>query len=77
MIPQLDDEINEGSKGWKTNRMGRAELNILRLAVYEIRHDDSVPVKVAVNEAVELAKEYCGPDAPGFINGLLAGFITQ
>ena len=77
MLPQLDAEINEVARGWKTNRMGRAELNILRLAVYEIRHDTSVPAKVAVNEAVELAKEYCSPDAPGFINGILAGFVTE
>jgi N utilization substance protein B len=75
MIPELDAEINAVAEGWKTNRMGKAELNILRLAVYEIRHDDSVPVKVAINEAVELSKEYCGDDAPGFINGLLAHFV--
>ena len=74
MSEQLDNEINEVARGWKTNRMGRAELNILRLAVYEIRYDDSIPVKVAINEAVELAKEYCDKDAPTFINGMLAHF---
>jgi len=74
-IPELDREINAKAEGWKTNRMGRAELNILRLAVYEIQYDDSVPVKVAINEAVELSKEYCNDDAPAFINGLLAHFV--
>ncbi len=77
MIPQLDAEINEVARGWKTNRMGKAELNILRLAVYEIRYDSSVPVKVAINEAVELAKVYCNDDAPAFINGLLAHFARE
>ncbi len=74
MLPQLDEEINAVARGWKTNRMGKAELNILRLAVYEIRYDESIPVKVAINEAVELAKVYCSDDAPAFINGLLAHF---
>jgi len=74
MLTQLDDEINAVAEGWKTNRMGKAELNILRLAVYEIRYDESIPVKVAINEAVELAKEYCNQDAPAFINGMLAHF---
>ena len=52
------------------------ELNILRLALYEIMYDDSVPVKVAINEAVELSKEYCNDDAPAFINGMLAHFAV-
>ena len=74
MLTQLDEEINAVAEGWKKNRMGKAELNILRLAVYEIRYDESIPVKVAINEAVELAKEYCNQDAPSFINGMLAHF---
>ena len=74
-IPDLDRQINEVAEGWKTNRMGKAELNILRLALYEIKYDDSVPVKVAINEAVALSKEYCNDDTPGFINGMLANFV--
>lgn len=74
-IPELDRQINEVAEGWKTNRMGKAELNILRLALYEIKYDDSVPVKVAINEAVELSKVYCNDDTPGFINGMLANFV--
>ena len=77
MLGALDQEIDEIAEGWKTNRMGRAELNILRLAVYEIRYDDEVPDKVAVNEAVELAKEYCSEDAPAFINGILKHFVRK
>ncbi len=74
MTEKLDAEIDEVARGWKTNRMGKAELNILRLAIYEMRYDESIPVKVAINEAVELAKEYCDKDAPAFINGMLAHF---
>ena len=74
-IPELDRQINEVAEGWKTNRMGKAELNILRLALYEIKYDDSVPVKVAINEAVKLSKEYCNDDTPAFINGMLANFV--
>ena len=77
MESELDAEIDSKAKGWTTKYMGRAELNILRLAVYELNHDDSIPAKVAVNEAVELAKVYCNDDAPSFINGLLAHFIKD
>ena len=76
-IPEIDEKINAVAEGWKTNRMGKAELNILRLAVYEILYDTGVPVKVSINEAVELAKEYCNDDAPAFINGMLARFVTE
>ena len=75
MLPELDEDIDSVARGWKTNRMGKAELNILRIAIYEIKYDESVPVKVAINEAVELAKEYCNADAPAFINGMLAHFV--
>lgn len=71
-IPELDAKINGVAKGWKTDRMGKTELAILRLAVYEMLYDESVPVKVAINEAVELAKKYGGDDSPAFVNGILA-----
>ena len=72
LVPQLDEKINEVARGWKTSRMGKADLAILRLAVYEMLYDESVPVKVAINEAVELAKKYGGDDSPSFVNGILA-----
>lgn len=72
---ELDALINSVAEGWNTKRMGRAELNILRLALYEMRCDESVPVKVAINEAVELAKEYGEDDAPAFVNGILARLV--
>ena len=51
--------------------MNRVDLTILRLAVYEMRYDDSVPVSVAINEAVELGKRFGGDDSGSFINGIL------
>ena len=77
MEAELDAEIDAVAKGWTTAYMGKAELNILRIAVYEINHDAAVPDKVAVNEAIELAKLYCNDDAPKFINGLLAHFVHK
>lgn len=70
-IPEIDGKINGVAKGWKTDRMGKAELAILRLAVYEMLFDEDVPVKVAINEAVELAKKFGGDDSPAFVNGIL------
>ena len=64
--------IKEISSGWKLERIGKAELAILRLAVYEMKYDEDVPFKVAINEAVELSKIYCNEDAKSFVNGLLA-----
>lgn len=69
---EIDSRINEVAKGWKTKRMGKVELTIIRLAVYEIEYDDDIPTGVAINEAVELAKRYGAKDAPSFVNGILA-----
>lgn len=71
-LPEIDKLIGDASKGWKTTRMNKADLSILRLAVYEMRWDDDVPVGVAIDEAVELAKKYSGDDGPSFVNGVLA-----
>lgn len=74
---ELDQKIDSVSEGWKTARMGKAELSILRLAIYEIFYDDQVPVKVAINEAVDLAKEYCNDETPAFVNGILAKLVRD
>ena len=71
-LSEIDKLINETVKGWKTTRMNKADLSILRLAVYEMRWDDDVPVGVAIDEAVELAKRSSSEDGPSFINGVLA-----
>ena len=75
-IPELDGRLNEVAQGWKTGRMGRVELTILRQALYEMLYDTEVPEKVAINEAVDLAKKYGGKDSPAFINGILAKLVT-
>ena len=69
---EIDTLLNTHTTGWKTSRMNKADLSILRLAVYEMRWDDDVPVGVAIDEAVELAKKYSSDDGPSFINGVLA-----
>ena len=74
-IPELDERINGVAEGWKTKRMGRVELAILRLALYEISFDDDIPEKVAINEAVELARKFGGDDSPAFVNGILAKLV--
>ncbi len=74
-IPDLDAQINEIAKGWTTRRMGKVELTILRLALFEIKFDEDVPEKVAINEAVELAKKFGGDDSASFVNGILAKLV--
>lgn len=76
-ISEMDPVIEKCSKGWKLNRIGKADITILRLAIYEMKYDDNVPVKVAINEAVELAKRYGIDNSPGFINGILANVAKQ
>ena len=70
-LADIDAKISEISVGWKKQRLGKVELAILRLAIYEILFDEDIPVNVAINEAVELAKKYGGDDSPSFVNGLL------
>jgi N utilization substance protein B len=71
-LDEIDQILSEASSGWKLNRMSKVDLTILRLAIFEIRFDEDIPVKVAINEAVEIAKTFGGDDSPGFINGVLA-----
>ena len=71
-VKEIDGILNKLSEGWKTTRMNRVDLTILRLATYEIKWDDEVPTGVAINEAVELAKKYSSDDGPAFVNGVLA-----
>ncbi len=76
-VEELDGQINDVAEGWKTRRMGKVDLTIIRLALYEILHDDAVPEKVAINEAVELAKKFGGDDSPSFINGVLGKLVRR
>lgn len=69
---EIDELLDDLTTGWKTGRMSRVDLTILRLATYELLWDESIPTKVAINEAVELAKKYSSDSGPSFINGVLA-----
>lgn len=71
-LSELDDVINKNSKGWDVSRIGKVDLAILRLAVYEVLFDDDIPVGVAIDEAVELAKKYGQDESSSFVNGILA-----
>lgn len=71
-IEEIDAMIEKDAEGWKLKRIPKADLTIMRLAVYEIYYDDKVPAKVAINEAVELAKKFGGEKSSGFINAILA-----
>ena len=77
LLPEIDERISKCSKGWKLDRIAKAELAILRLAVYEAVYDEDVPVGVAVNEAVELAKEYGNDNGPSFVNGILGNIVNE
>ena len=74
-LPEIDKELDAVAKGWKTGRMGKVELTILRLAEYEIKYDEEIPTGVAINEAVELGKLFGGEDSFAFINGILAKLV--
>jgi N utilization substance protein B len=67
----LDESISKHATGWSLDRIAPLERNILRVALHEMRDRADVPAEVAIDEAIEAAKELCGADAPGFINGIL------
>ena len=70
-LAEIDEAIQTASKNWRLERMSRVDRNILRLATYELRFSESVPVKVIINEAVELAKRFGASESPAFVNGVL------
>ena len=74
---ELDEKIRKYLKGWTMDRISKTDLAILRLAIYEITYRDDIPYKVSVNEAVELAKTFSDSTSSSFINGVLAGVVTE
>lgn len=74
-LETIDEMLNSRAENWNTARMGKVDLTILRLAVYEIVFDEDVPAGVAINEAVELAKKFGQDASSGFVNGILAKFV--
>jgi len=73
-LPEIDKNISERATGWTIDRFGKVDLAIIRLAVYEILFDESIPLGVSINEAVELAKKYGRDESGSFVNGVLAKF---
>jgi transcription antitermination protein NusB len=74
---ELDALISAHAKGWSLDRIAPVERNILRVALHELRSRPDVPVEVAIDEAIEAAKELCSADAPGFVNGILGAVARQ
>lgn len=74
---ELDAIIARHAKGWKLERIAPLERNVMRVALYEIEHSPDVPHEVAIDEAVGVAKEYCGADAPAFVNGILGAALRE
>ena len=71
----LDTLIEQNAVGWRLSRIGKVDLSILRLAIYEMLCREDVPESVAINEAVELAKKFASEDDASFINGLLGAYV--
>ena len=75
VLETIDAAVNNAAEKWKTSRMSKVDLTIIRLAVYEMRYDEEIPVSVAINEAVELAKKFGTDESAGFVNGILAKLV--
>jgi N utilization substance protein B len=70
-LAELDELLGRASRNWRLERMARVDRNLLRLALYELKHGGDVPAKVAINEAIEIAKRYGTAESPAFVNGIL------
>jgi N utilization substance protein B len=81
--PELDERIEQHARGWALDRIAPLERAILRTALLEMLHPDVVeadrpiPAEGAIDEAVEIAKAFCGADAPGFVNGILGAVLRE
>ena len=75
LLQEIDAKIDQVSRGWKIDRMGKTDLTVLRLAYYEMQYDDEIPTGVAINEGVELAKLFGREESPAFVNGILAKLV--
>ncbi len=76
-LPELDNEISRLSRDWKLERIAAVDRSIMRMALYEIFHETETPYNVSINEAVEIAKKYCGEQSSKFINGILGKVIQE
>ena len=76
-LPELDHQLNEKTERWNTKRFGKVELTVMRLALYEMLFDDTIPDGVAIDEAVTIAKKYGQESSGAFVNGVLVKFIKK
>ncbi|HLM31638.1 MAG TPA: transcription antitermination factor NusB [Solirubrobacterales bacterium] len=76
-VSELDAKIASLARGWELDRIAPLERSVMRVALHEMRDPAGPPVEVAIDEAVNLAKEYCGADAPGFVNGILGSAARE
>ena len=76
-LEALDAQIARLSRGWDLDRIASLERSIMRVALHEMHNSDAAPTEVAIDEAVNLAKEYCGADAPAFVNGILGSAARE
>ena len=75
-LDEIDETISSISTGWNLNRMGKVDLTVMRIAVYEIKFDETIPDVVSVNEAVEIAKKFGEETSGSFVNGVLAKLLN-
>ena len=76
-LDEIDAEIVSLARGWSLERIAPLERSILRIALFELLHSEAVPAEIAIDEAVGLAQEFCGADAPGFVNGILGAAARE
>lgn len=76
-LDTIDGLINENSKSWKTNRMPKVDLAVMRLSIGEVKFSDDVPEAVAINEAINLAKKYSTPQSSRYIHGVLGAIFKK
>jgi N utilization substance protein B len=74
---EIDGLIERYAEGWTLERMAPLDRNILRVALHELLHREDVPAEVAIDEALETAKEWCGADTPRFLNGILGAVMRE
>ena len=76
-LKEIDSVISRHLQGWKMERIAAVDRNVLRIAAYELLYADDIPPRVSINEAVELAKKFGDDDSGRFVNGVLAGILSE
>jgi len=76
-MAEIDAEIGANAHGWTIQRIAPLERAIMRVALFEIRHREEIPMPVSIDEAVSLTRRYCGAEAPAFVNGVLSAIARE